>query len=190
MSRPFRKMSAFLVVASLFCLVTVGNAALAGLQIDGKEKVSFHATGPAGFKIVGKTNQIQVEEREGGVVFTVPVASVKTGIKLRDRHMRDKYVEVSKYPNVTLQLSIADIRLPASAGETIEAQASGVFQIHGKSSQVIVSYIIKKKKKKKFLLEGSFSFNTEEHGIKIPSYLGITVDPDMRAEAKFLFVNE
>ena len=38
-------------------------------------------------------------------------------------------------------------------------------------------------------IDGSFKFNSTNHGIAIPNYLGVTVYPDMVGHAKFTLVD-
>jgi hypothetical protein len=74
---------------SLFAFASVAQAKLAG---SGGE-VSFTAVGPAGLKIVGSTTQISVKEDGSNVLVSVPLATVDTGIGLRNKHMKEKYLE-------------------------------------------------------------------------------------------------
>ena len=73
-------------------------------QVTGEPTAGFHGRGPGGFSLEGKTHQLKVEDDGSVVKFTVPLASLETGIGLRDRHMREKYLQVDKYPDAVLEL--------------------------------------------------------------------------------------
>ena len=40
-----------------------------------------------------------------------------------------------------------------------------------------------------FKIDASFDFDVTEHGITIPSYLGVTIEPAMRAEVSMVLVD-
>lgn len=169
-------------------LVALPLAAQAELAVSGKAKVSFTAKGPGGLKITGKTSDLTVSEDEDNITFTVDMKTVTTGIGLRDRHMKNKYVEVAEYPTVTIVVSRSAFRFPdgkTPTSGTIEA----LFTTHGQEKEVSLHYEVKKQKDR-FQVEGDFNFNVEEHGIKIPTYLGVTVYPTMKASAKFKLENK
>ncbi len=41
---------------------------------------------------------LKIEEADGNVVLDVPLTNLVTGIALRDKHMKEKYLEVQKSP--------------------------------------------------------------------------------------------
>jgi hypothetical protein len=92
------------------------------MKVDGKPKISFFAVGNPGFlDIEGVSNTMTVVDDGTKLVFTVPMASVKTGIDTRDEHMNDKYVVQGKFPDAILTLAKADVQWPTEVG----AAASG-----------------------------------------------------------------
>jgi len=75
-------------------------------------RVTFDAAGPAGMKIEGTTSDLSVVDDGGNVVITVPLANLSTGIGLRDHHMKEKYLEVPKYPAATLTIARNALKFP------------------------------------------------------------------------------
>lgn len=63
----------------------------------------------------------------------VELASLDTGIGLRNRHMRDNYLEVEEYPYATFGGSIEQIS--ASNDGTVRVVATGTVGIHGHQQQ-------------------------------------------------------
>src|SRR5580693_2415643 len=106
--------------------ITAACAALAGLATEARaalssasdSHVTFEGKGPAGFKVTGTTTDLSVAEGDGNVVITVPLANLNTGIDLRDHHMREKYLEVPKYPSAVLTIARSALRVPAG-GERV-----------------------------------------------------------------------
>lgn len=167
-------------------LLLIPSLAFGAWGVEGKSKISFHADGPAGFAIDGTASEFQVSETEDALVFTVPVSAVSTGIDLRDDHMRN-YVEADKFPTVSLSVPLDQINFPAEGEKKSAGIAQGTFTMHGVEKPAKVKYALKTEKNGVSWVAG-FNFNTEAHGIIVPEYMGVTVDPGMSAQAKFTTV--
>src|SRR5579863_3203967 len=102
----------FSLAALSFGYVTLGAVAHATLSGATDSHVSFAASGPAGMSIEGTTSELTVADQGDNIVITVPLANLTTGISLRDRHMRDKYLEVQKFPTATLTVARSALKLP------------------------------------------------------------------------------
>ena len=162
------------------CLLT-SSAALAGWEKTGAAEATFYAKGPVGFKIVGKTPSVKIHDDGTQLTFTVRLDAIDTGNGLRNRHMREDLV-ADTYPLVTLQVPLASLKVPGAAASTEKAQ--GTFGIHGQTKVIPFSYTASCKNKV-CSVEGSAQVNLKDYGVKIRSYLGITVKPDIRISAKF-----
>src|SRR5215472_13064147 len=97
--------------ASLAALLLVFPFLAAATKVTGESSAGFHGRGPGGFSVDGKTNQLRVEDDGTTLKVTVPLASLQTGIGLRDRHMREKYLQVDKFPDAVLQVPWASVKL-------------------------------------------------------------------------------
>jgi len=172
----------------LIALMLCSNAALAGFKIDGKPKVVFNATGSPGFlTFEGVTRDITLADDGEKLVFTVPVDTLDTGIEVRDDHMRRTYVQTDQFPNAIITLSRAGVTWPESGSS--EGTVKGVFQLHGVDQEVEITYSIKRVKTA-YRVKASFPFNTSKHGIEIPSYLGVTIAPEMDGEVTVELLEE
>ena len=60
------------------------------------------------------------------VVITVPLANLSTGIGLRDHHMKEKYLEVQKYPSATLTIARSALKFPRRASRLLPTSAGTV----------------------------------------------------------------
>lgn len=173
MNRPFSLMLASSALAVAF-MTFPADAAL-GRAHDAA--VSFFATGPGGLKIEGKTSELTVSERDGKIRFVVSLSGVDTGIGLRNKHMREKYLQVAKHPNAELVIDRAALKLAADGAET-NGSAAGTMTLHGQTRPVNVTYKTKHSGAT-HTFEGSVHLNIKEFGIEIPSYMGVTVKPDV-----------
>lgn len=172
-----------LLAAALCASLAVSSAADARLATTGQTRVSFTASGPGGLSIVGTSNDLTVGEDGGAVRVTVPLDKLTTGIALRDRHMKEKYLEVATYPNATLVIPRSGLNVPA-AGSTADATANGILTLHGKSRPVSVRYVAKHDANA-IHVTGSVHVDMNDYGITTPSYLGVSVKPDVDVSIGF-----
>lgn len=131
-----------------------------------------------GFTVEGVTNELQVSEKEGKVSFVVPLGKLSTGIAMRDDHMKNKYLEVGKYPNAVLVVDKQALKLAGGEGKV-----DGDMTIHGQTKRVSVSYNAKKNGAS-YDISGATVVNIKEFGIDAPTYKGIAVKPDVEVFLK------
>jgi polyisoprenoid-binding protein YceI len=178
-----RAMLHLISVVALGAALLAPGAAEAALTRTGTPTVQFTAVGPAGLTIVGTTHELDVRETETGVTVAVSLANLDTGIALRNRHMREKYLEVDKYPRAELSVARSDVRVPA-AGAATSGDVDGTMVIHGVSRPVRLAYKARRDERG-IHVTGSVHVNIKEHGIQVPSYLGVTVKPDVDVTLSF-----
>ena len=169
--------------AALLVASTVAVTADAKLTRTGTPQVAFHASGPAGMRIVGTTSDLDVDDQGSKIVIKVPLRNLTTGIQLRDHHMRDKYLQVGSYPNAELTVDRSAMRFPPGEG-SVSGDATGSMAIHGKSKNVTFHYTIAHVGST-YRVAGNTKLDIRDFGIDVPSYLGITVKPDIDVEAQF-----
>jgi polyisoprenoid-binding protein YceI len=164
-----------ILLAASLCLASVVLADLGVMKVD---DVNFFATGPAGFKINGKTSALEVKSEGESVVLRVPLDTVDTGIDLRNRHMKEKYLDTKAFSHA--ELKVARALLKEGAGQN----GTGTFTVHGISKNVALTYDVVKSGEG-LQVKGTFDINIKAHGINIPSYLGVTVKPEVKVSAAF-----
>src|SRR5690606_27948511 len=116
------------------------------------------------------------------LVFQVKLDTLKTGIELRDKHMTEKYLETGKYPKASLILDKAKLVLPASGSQ--KGKTTGILKLHGKSKEVPVEFEIKGNQGS-YAVKATMKVNYKDFGIDVPSYMGVTVKPDLDVEVAF-----
>lgn len=167
----------------LLTAVSIAAVADAKFARKGGSNVSFRATGPAGMKFDGRTNELAVSEDGGAVVVAVPLSGLSTGIALRDKHMKEKYLEVPAYPKAELRVPRASLKVPADGAESA-GDATGRVDLHGKSKTLPFHYVAKREGDQ-IKVSGSMRLNMKEFGIEVPSYLGVTVKPEVDITVRF-----
>lgn len=180
-SRPYTVLAPCLA----FGLLLGASAASAGWTKSGASEVTFNARGTGGFKLQGTTQDLDVTDDGETLTVTVILENLTTGIALRDRHMKEKYLEVERFPTTTLAVPHAALALPAGAGK-LSGEAKGRYTLHGVTKEVPFSYQGACDAAGLCKVRGELKLDMGEYGIKVPSYLGITVRPDVVVLAAFM----
>lgn len=130
-----------------FTLVFTLTAGLAQAAVEfkatdpmGRNTVQFKTSAPLE-DIVGTTNRVTGEIKvdpqnlkngDAFARFEVDLASLDTGIGLRDTHMREQYLHTDRYPKAVFTLE--GIEAPArrlEPNQTVTLKARGFFELHG-----------------------------------------------------------
>jgi len=174
--------SSLVSLAALAALLTVALVASATLKSIGYPDVQFRAVGPAGLKIDGRSTQLSASEKDGKLTVVAPLTNLKTGISLRDRHLRH-YLETDKYPNATLTVERGKLNLPAD-NKTVTSSAVGAFTMHGVTRNVTFRYKALRTGSD-YHVQGLTQVDIRDFGVEVPCYLGICVHPVVKIKVKF-----
>jgi polyisoprenoid-binding protein YceI len=144
--------------------------------------VSFTAKGTGGMSIVGKTAELVLQDDGKMLLFKVPLKNLTTGLGLRDKHLREKYLQVEKYP--TAELTVDRQSLKPFTGNKMTIEIKGVMKIHGKTKTVSI-HAVGQKNGQTIQVTASAQLNIQDYSIPIPSFLGISVKPDVNIAVTF-----
>lgn len=120
----------------------------------------------------GTSEQLQgiIDLDKNLVDFYVDLNTLKTGIGLRDRHMRDNYLETKKFPYAEFTGSLAEI--PALAPDkTVTVQVNGTFKIHGVAQPRTFTGTLLQNRAGDLLLEANFEVKLVDFKISVPNVL-------------------
>lgn len=175
------------ILPSLFCLILATTPSLASdsISLDNAE-VSFLVIGkPAMLKINGTSQEHPQGElklialKDGGFEFKGKLEfnldSFDTGIGMRNRHMKEKYLEIKKFQNATL--SLTEARLPSTFKDenfSGEIPFSGKLSLHGIERDVNGKANVKKSATK-LHIDAHLKLVLTDFALEIPSFKGITV---------------
>ncbi len=153
------------------------SLAFAGWSKQGDATASFKATGPAGFKIVGATKSVDVKDDGANLVVAIKLTDIDTDNSLRNKHMLED-LEADKQPVCSLTVPLAGLKEDGK-----DAQAKGTFTLHGKTKEVPFKYT-SSCSGGVCTIEGAADINLKDYDVKVRSYLGITVKPEVAVTAK------
>ncbi len=125
--------------------------------------------------VTGKVTTVSGNRHVEGA-FVVDLTTLQTGIGLRDVHLRDNYLEVSRgpgYDTAVLDAIVLDAPLPAP-GRSVVLGFSGVLTLHGHGNPVTgradLAY-----KGDRLVVKVTFPLRIDTYAIARPAYLGIGV---------------
>jgi polyisoprenoid-binding protein YceI len=170
------KIRSLYFTAARSALLTLAAVASAKYKVD-KPSIVFHAHGPGGLKIDGKSTTLKIAEDDKSVTFKTYMNTLDTGIGKRNDHMQKRF-KASDYPEITL--TVSKDKIDTHKGGSV----SGTLGFHGKEKPVTVTYKVDGKH-----VNASFGFNVKDHGITDDDVceLGVCAKPDVTVEVNFDF---
>ena len=173
-------------ISSLALAATPSSQKLIFQADKGTGSVEFDAIGrPSALKIHGKGSApkgslvLDGSTASGNLVFDLD--SLDTGIRLRNEHMKAKYLEVGKYGQATLsviKLSIPDA-LRSEFGKVEKLPFQGVLSLHGVQKPV-TGFVTVSRATNQMTIAADFSLKVNDFAIKTPSFAGITMAEDVQ----------
>lgn len=200
--KSFRKRAArHPIVQGGVGLLAITSVSLAAMAAQGALRV-FYVNDPVGRNVISimsdapletmltRTNQVTAELHVNPAnvldnpkaTFVVDTASLDTGIKARDEHMRSaQWLDTAKYPKATFTLtkvlSPTDV-VPLQTGKTMNGEVEGTLSVHGITKPVRAKVTIRtlaESEQTKARLSGellhvraTFPLRLSEFGINVP----------------------
>lgn len=120
----------------------------------------------------GKSGQLQglVDLEKNLLDFYLDLNTLKTGIGLRDRHMRENYLETKRFPFAEFTGEIQGIP-DLEIGQEKPVIAKGKFKIHGVEREIEVSGKLKMLSAQELRLISDFKVLLSDYKISIPKVM-------------------
>lgn len=173
-------------------------AVAATAQTKAASSINFKgANGSSEFSATGKPAMIKINGKgpgpEGVLTYAgdkisgtvkVDLTKLTTEIDLRDEHMKNKYLEVQKFPMA--EITFKEFKLPKAVDaitDDVEIAFTGDFTMHGKTKPISGTAKVKKSAKN-ITGEAEFTIKIMEYLETLPSYAGIKVAEDVKVKIK------
>ncbi len=126
---------------------------------------------------VGPDGVLTLSEGFAQAEFHLKLAELNTGIEMRDKHMKEKYLEIEKNPEAILTIENLTLK---SQDQDQDVPFEGQLALHGQNKKVngLLSYKTSSSAQK--TAHAEFKFKLSEFAISIPSYAGITVADEVQ----------
>lgn len=178
---------ALVIVAVAQVLGWVGVARGATYTVGKGSKVTFLAkiTGgsfEAASEGLSGTVDLDVSTGKlGSATVSVSAASFETGVSLRDRHMRDKYLEAKKHPSIRFE--VGPIPVATTPGTTVPVK--GTFIIKGKKKEMTVQAKVEAGPPQ-IVVSAKFPLTITDFGIEKPGFAVVEMDPTIEVTLKLV----
>ncbi len=173
------------------------NAVEFNLKNINTDTVKFESTAKLEF-VSGKTNNLIGgfsfdPDNNTGLIdgkLQVDLTTIKTGIDLRDSHMRENHLHTEKYPNAYFTVEQVE-GLPEKLLENIEYKGTvtGEFYLHGIKKDITsdIAVIVKSKKDNDIAIKviANFIIKLEDYDIPHPKALFLKIAKEIAVEIIF-----
>ena len=117
--------------------------------------------------------------------FEIDLNSLDTGIGLRNRHMRDNYLETDKFPITWFKGKV--VNLTKKTDSEFDLSADGTIFIHGVERPISVEGKMTKNDKS-YRIQTNFEIELSDFNIKIPSLMFYKINETIKIELDFYVV--
>jgi len=114
--------------------------------------------------------------------FEVDLASLDTGIGLRNRHMRDNYLETDEFPYASFAGRVG--RLGEESPGRFKAETRGTFTVHGIEQSRDIECTAEKIGEA-LRVRCAFTVTLSDHGIPIPKLMFMKIDEVIELDLDF-----
>lgn len=171
---------------SLRHLIVTAMIAPAALAAAPQTEFSAAPEANATFEAVGKPSLLKIKGHGARVSgnltlagsdargkFEVALDQFDTGIELRNKHMKEKYLETGKFPTAILEIDSVELPKDFKPGsEVAGAKFNGRMTIKGVTKPVTGTV---KVSGANMAADADFVIDLEQFPIGVPSYMGVTV---------------
>ncbi len=180
-----------LIPALVLATAAVASADTLEMQVR-RARVSFKSEAPLE-TINGRTTQASGTFRVDPTnlagargTITVPVASLRTGIELRDEHLHGPdWLDAGSHPNATFEITGVSGASSLTAHQDTNVTLRGNFTIHGVSRPVTARTRVKWDGGTRLQGRSQFTVKLEDHGIDIPAIVEAKVSNEITVRIDF-----
>jgi polyisoprenoid-binding protein YceI len=162
-------MGRWLILFSFFLFLTVFGKTYAQSFKTENGNVEFLSKASLS-EFTGKSSDLNglIDLEKNLLDFFIDLNTIKTGIGLRDRHMRENYLETKKFPFAEFT---GQINSPKELikGQSIKVTAKGKFKIHGVEREIEVPGTLTLTDGNSIQLDATFKILLSDYQISIPT---------------------
>lgn len=171
-------------LAVMLSVVLLASASDAGVSLDTEAggEVEALVKGPAGLNIAAKSSSLVVDDSGDTLIVSVSSTSFKSGISLRDDHMR-KAIDAERFSDVKLVLQDSSLKRPG-VDDTTAGDVTGDLTFHGVTKKIVVHYDAVRDCDGHIGVAAKININMRDFDVEPPSYFGVAVKPNLSVTAK------
>ena len=175
---------------ALCLLLLIAPAALAqsrtyDVRSGEKSTAQFHAEDTYD-SFDGNTNRVSgtivadaAAPASSSVALTVELRSLDTGVGLRNKEMRERYLETGKFPDATFKSVSVSGPASIAANAPEEIRVTGDFTLHGVTKRMTIPVRVVMIPDGRIHATSSFAVKMPEFGINVPKNVLVTVNDEV-----------
>jgi len=161
---------------------TIGAVAIRTWTQQGVGSATFDGTGPAGLKVHGVAPATVIDDGKA-LTVSLSIRDLDTDNSVRNRHLKED-AQADTFPRVSLVVPLTELKTLTESATSVSGTATGTFDLHGKNRAVTFTWSATCKASV-CAVTGTAPLSLPDFGIKVRSYLGVTVKPDLTVGAIF-----
>lgn len=133
----------------------------------------------------GKSTSLQglIDYDKNLLDFYLDLNTLDTGIGLRDKHMRENYLETADFPFAEFTGKLSDLQKPVS-GKVQQVTALGKFKLHGVEREITVNGTLTPQSNGSLVLDAKFVILLSDYKIEIPKLVFYELAPEQQVSLK------
>jgi len=172
------------ILVLLFLSFSLYSQQNSTMLVKSGKVVFISTTNKLSFKGVGKSVSGKINFKDMSISIQIDLEDLRTGIKNRDDHMKENYLETYKYPMATFLGTIS--KYNKSSGE---AESLGTLTIHGVEKKNFRLLGKVKEENGSLFLNSNFRVTLKEFNIDIPKLVILELSNDIDLEIDLEFIN-
>lgn len=173
--------------------VSVAGEMFTIVQGNVENLVTFTSDAPLE-QVVGKTHMVTGYvslpdgTSSGQAEIHLDLASLDTGLSLRNKHMRENHLETRIFPEAVFTLNTLFIPTGSlQPGERTAVKVSGALALHGVTREIAPeTHLTLSSGGDELRIESSFSISLKDHQIKRPEFLVMKLADEQKIEVKLV----
>jgi polyisoprenoid-binding protein YceI len=114
------------------------------------------------------------------VDISIDLASLDTGVALRNQHMREKYLQTAKFPAVTFKSVSVSAPASIAPSQPADINITGDFTLHGVTKRMTLPVKVTLLADGRIHALSRFSVRLPDFGIVVPHNVFVTVDDSVK----------
>lgn len=152
------------------------------IRKDPKNRVEFHAEDTYD-AFDGRTSNVTgtivadpANPAASKVEISIDLASLDTGISLRNSEMRNRYLQTAKFPTATFKSASVNAPKAIAANQPADLQLTGDFTLHGVTKRVTLPARVVLLPDNRIHITSQFHVHMPDYDIQVPKNILVTVD--------------
>lgn len=183
-------MKTVVIVYMLLAVTFITQGTELHVKQGAKNQVVFVSDAPFG-KFEGTTNNIDgylywennILTANSSLYFEVDLNTLDTGIGLRNRHMRENYLQTDKYRFASFKGKITNVT--AVSQGSFKVDVDGAMTIHGVTQSIKITGTLAKTDESSYNLKSDFTVKLSSYNIEIPSIMMVKLSEVIELHLNF-----